>query len=79
MSPAEAAIGDPLRSGRAKVALLIEEAVPVQEVVRVLVVGEEVAVQVLVAVLLADVRARDRGQKVLGNTLAHTRVSTLVL
>ena len=79
MSPAETAIGDPLRSGRAKVALLIEEAVPVQEVVRVLVVGEEVAVQVLVAVLLADVRARDRGQKVLGNTLAHTRVSTLVL
>ena len=78
MSPTEAAIGRPLRSGRAKVALLVEEAVPVQEVVRVGVVGEVLAVQVLAAVLLADGGAGDRGQEVLGKALAHTRVSTLV-
>ena len=75
--PAVAAGGDPLRSGRAKVALLVEEAVHVQEVARVGVVGGVLTVQVLAAVLLAGGRAGDRGQEVLGKALAHTRVSTL--
>ena len=44
ISPTEAAIGDPLRTGRARVAFIVEEAVPVQEVVRVDVVGEEMTV-----------------------------------
>ena len=43
-SPTEAAIGGPLRACRAKMAFLVEEAVPVQEAVGVGVVGEELTV-----------------------------------
>ena len=49
-----------------------------QEVVSVGVVGEVITVQVIVAVLLAGGRAGHRGQEVLGQGLALTRVATLV-
>ena len=72
------AVGDPLRPGMDKVALLVEEAVPVQEVVRVPVVGEELTLQVLVAVLLAGIEVGHRGEEVLGQSLTLSRVATLV-
>ena len=77
-SPTEAAIGGPLRACRAKMAFLVEEAVPVQEAVRVLVVGEELTVKVLVAVVLAGGEAGHRGEEVLGQSLTLSRVATLV-
>ena len=74
-----AVVGDPLRGGMAKVALLVEKAVPVQEVVRVPVVGEELTLQVLVAALLAGVEVGHRGLEVQGQSLTLSRVATLVL
>ena len=72
-----AAIGCPPRRGRAKAALLVEEAVLIQEVLSVVVVGEVPTLQVLVAVVLAGGEAGHRGQEVHGQTLALSRVATL--
>ena len=78
VSPTEAAIGDPIRAVRAKLTLLVEEAVPVQVVAGIDVVGEVLALQVIVAALLAGGEAGDRGEVVLGQTLALSRVATPV-
>ena len=72
-----AVVGDPHRRGMDKVALLVEKAVPVQEVVRVPVVGEELTLQVLTAALLAGVDVGHIGHEVLGQALALSRVATL--